>query len=64
MNPTSLTTSGTYAQVGRSTTREDLNYSSLGPVYETVDPGRHKISNVTSEGYGIHNMEADRKDLI
>ena len=47
MTPKSQTTSGTYAQVGGSTTKEDesgLSYSTLGPVYETVNSGRHQGS--------------------
>ena len=47
MIPSRLTTSGTYAQVGRTTRQEDESdptYSKIGPSHESVDPERQQGS--------------------
>ena len=71
--PSSQATSGTYAQVSRTTRQEegsDPNYSRLGQPYATVDPGtqdsRNKISSNISERYEfaeIHNTETDKQSF-
>ena len=69
--PLSQATSGTYAQVGRSTRGDELapNFSRLVPAHARVNPGRqqgsrNQISNNVSERYEfseICNMETDRR---
>ena len=72
--PSSQTTSGTYAQVCRTTRQEEEtapNYSRLGPAYATVDPerqqgSRNQISSNIRERYEfaeIHHLETDRQDF-
>lgn len=68
----SQATSGTYAQVDKTTRREeesDPNYSRLGPAQATVDPGKQQDSQnqISSKVCGryefaeIRNIEIDKQ---
>ena len=70
--PSSLATSGTYAQLGTCTRQEDgsaLNYSRLLiPAHATVDPGRqpgsqNQISSNVSERYEFAEIQSDKPNF-
>ena len=67
--PSSLATSGTYAQLGGTTRQEDEsapNYSRLVPAHAIVNPGRQQssktqISSNVSERYEFAEIKTDKK---
>ena len=69
--PSSLATSGTYAQVGRGTRGEDesaSNYSRLATAHVRVDPGRqqgsqNQISSNVSERYEFVEIQTDKQNF-